>query len=120
MTDKDLNNFIDIAINQWCLSRLFSKAVLKLDKPNVPKFSNQHNFYKKQLENSLSKIDIELDGETLNGEPYDPGHSITPINISSFSSDDILFIDKITSPIVIRISDRKVLRFGKSTLRRKE
>ena len=38
----------------------------------------------------------------LDGQPYDPGMAVTPLNIEEFETDDVLYVAQTMEPIIMQ------------------
>lgn len=53
-------SLIDIAVESWRFSRLFSRLLDKLDAGESSRYVNQHRFYLKRLDENLKQAGIRL------------------------------------------------------------
>ena len=92
-------SLIDIAIESWRFSRLFSKVVCKLDAGESGRYTNQARYFQKKVEESLESNEFKL--VNVEGEPYDAGMAVSALNLSDFNPDDALLVDQMLEPIIM-------------------
>ena len=92
-------SLVDIAIESWRFSRLFSRLLEKLDAGESTRYVNQHRFYLKRLDESLKQAGLRL--VNVEGQFFDPGMAATPLNAEDFSPDDNLVVDHTVEPIIM-------------------
>lgn len=69
--DKSSQIILELIIESWRFTRLFSKLLTKLDAGESQRYLNQFKYYLNQLDANLEKIDCKL--VNLDGQPFDPG-----------------------------------------------
>ena len=69
--DQMERSLIDIAVESWRFSRLFSRVVNKLDVGEAGRYVNQLRYFQKKVEESLD--DAGLKFINAEGQPFDPG-----------------------------------------------
>ena len=114
LSETAIKSLINIAIESWRFSRLFSRLLTKLDAGETPRYSNQFRFYLKQLEENLESAGLKL--ANLEGQPFNPGMAVTPLNIEDFESEDILVVDQMVEPVIMNAEG--VVRTGTVMLRK--
>lgn len=107
-------SLINIAVESWRFSRLFSRLLTKLDAGETQKYSNQFKFYLKQLEANLEAGGLKL--VNLEGQPFSPGMAATPLNIEDFGPDEVLLVDQMVEPVILGAEG--VIRSGTVMLRK--
>lgn len=90
---------IDIAIDSWRFSKLFSRALEKLDPTEAQRFSSQLRYFTKRLDENLDAAGMRL--VNLEGQPYEPGMAASPLNIADFGENDQLYVDQMVEPILM-------------------
>ncbi|MEI8196799.1 MAG: hypothetical protein WCI73_12945 [Phycisphaerae bacterium] len=98
-TDSLRQPFIDIVIESWRFSKLFSRVLLKLDPSEAGRYSNQQRYFLKRLDDSLAIAGLKI--VSLEGQPYDPGMAASPLNIEDFGPDDLLVVDQMVEPVLM-------------------
>lgn len=100
VSPENLNQaLIDIAVESWRFSRLFARALTKLDAGDASRYSNQLRYYLKNLDESLGKAGMQI--ANLEGQPYDPGMAATALNIADFGPDDHLWVEQMVEPVLM-------------------
>ena len=110
------NNLISIASELFRVQRVFSKAISKLDVDEQGKYNSQFAWFTKKVTKALDDSGIRMVG--LDGQLYDPGMAITPLNIEDFEAEDILYIAQTVEPIIMQ--DNAVIKTGTVILGRVE
>jgi len=105
---------LELVIESWRFSRLFEKLLSKLDAGESQRYINQFKYYLNQLESNLEKIGCKL--ANLEGQPFDPGMAVTPLNLQDFEPNDPLIIEQMIEPVIM--GPEGVLRTGTVILRK--
>ena len=79
---------------------MFAKAISKLDIDEQNKYSSQFQWFSKKVAKALDDAGIRV--VTLDGQLYDPGMAVTPLNIEDFEADDILYVAQTMEPIIMQ------------------
>lgn len=123
MTDSDMSvgsnaeaALIDLAIECWRFSRVYARAVTRLDVAEAPRFVSQRRYFENRLADCLSAAGLALVHHE--GETFDMGMAISAINADDFGPDDVLVIDQMIEPIVMAGAILK--RPGAAMLRKAE
>ena len=109
-------SLIDIAVESWRFSRLFSRLLDKLDAGESSRYVNQHRFYLKRLDENLKQAGIRL--VNVEGQVYDIGMAATALNAEDFDPDDNLVVDQMLEPIIM--GEEGLVRTGTVILRKVE
>ena len=107
-------SLVDIAIESWRFSRLFSRLLEKLDAGENSRYINQHRFYLKRLDENLKQAGIRL--VNIEGQVYDSGMPATALNAEDFSPDDNLVIEHMVEPIIM--GDEGLIKTGTVMLKK--
>ncbi len=99
MDDQLERSLIDIAVESWRFSRLFSRVVNKLDAGESGRYVNQLRYFQKKLEESLEASGLRL--VNVEGQPFDPGIAASALNIEDFGPDEELLVDQMVEPIIM-------------------
>ena len=99
MDDQLERSLIDIAVESWRFSRLFSRLVNKLDAGESGRYINQLRYFQKKLEESLEASGLRL--VNVEGQPFDPGMAASALNIEDFGPDEELLVDQMVEPIIM-------------------
>lgn len=105
---------VDLAIESWRFSKLFSRLLSKVDAGDGARFVSQHRYFLKRLEEHLERAGLRL--VNVEGMHYDPGVAASAINIGDFSPNDELMIDQMVEPILM--GPHGLVRAGTVMLRR--
>jgi hypothetical protein len=92
-------SLIDIAVESWRLSRLFSRVVNKLDAGEAGRYVSQFRYFQKKVEENLEANGLKL--VNVEGQPFDPGIAAVALNIGDFEPDDQLLVDHMVEPIIM-------------------
>lgn len=109
-------SLINIAVESWRFSRLFSRLLDKLDAGESSRYVNQHRFYLKRLDENLKQAGIRL--VNVEGQIYDIGMAATALNAEDFDPDDNLVVDQMLEPIIM--GEEGLVRTGTVILRKVE
>lgn len=103
-----------VATDSWRFSRSFLGLVRNLD----PKDQNRHlasmRFFQRQLTDALRELGYEF--ADIEGQQFDPGLPITVLNLSEFQADDLLMIDQVLEPVILK--NGAVVKTGTALARR--
>ena len=94
------SNLIVIATELFRVQRVFSKAISKLDVDEQGKYNSQFAWFTKKVTKALDDSGIRMVG--LDGQLYDPGMAVTPLNIEEFETDDVLYVAQTMEPIIMQ------------------
>ena len=93
------NTIIKIVTENWRLIKLFQKVTTKLDVSEQNRYINQLRYFQKTIENSLQDVDMKI--INLEGQIYDAGMAVSPMNIDEFDQEDSLVIDQVLEPLIM-------------------
>jgi hypothetical protein len=97
--DKIERSLIDIAVEGWRFSRLFTRLLSKLDAGESSRYVNQLRYFQNRLEENLDAAGFRL--INLEGQLFDAGMAATALNISDFDPNDPLLIEQMIEPIIM-------------------
>jgi hypothetical protein len=97
--DQLERSLMEMAIESWRFSRLFSRVVSKLDAGEANRYANQLRYFQKKVEESLDSNGLKL--VNVEGQPYDPGMAASALNLGDFGPDDVLLVDQMVEPIIM-------------------
>lgn len=92
-------SLMEIAVESWRFSRLFSRVVNKLDAGEAGRYVNQLRYFQKKVEESLDACGLKL--VNVEGQPFDPGMAASALNVGDFGPDDQLLVDQMVEPIIM-------------------
>ena len=93
-------SMITIASEFFRFQRIFEKVLSKLDIEEQGKYRGQFSWFSKKVDRALENADLKI--QNVEGQLYDPGMAITPLNIDDFDPDDPLFVEQMIEPIVMQ------------------
>lgn len=105
--------FIELVIESWRLAKLFQRVLGKLDATEANRYVNQVRYFQRRVDDSLALTGMSL--VTLEGQPYDTGMAITPLNIADFGPDEMLIVDQMIEPILM--GQTGIIKSGTALLR---
>ena len=107
---------VSIASELFRFQRVFEKAVSKIEIDDRGKYMSQFAWFSKKVLKAIEDADLKVINPE--GQLYDPGMAVTPINIDDFETEDKLFVSQTIEPIII--NDDKVIKTGTVILGRVE
>lgn len=93
------SSLIDMAVESWRFSRLFVRAVSKLDAGEGQRYLSQLRYFLKRIEEGLGQANLKL--VDVEGQVYDPGVAASALNVGDFGPEDRLIVDQMLEPIVM-------------------
>ncbi len=112
--EKVIDALISMSVESWRLSRISSRLASKLDAAEQKRYKSQFLWFDKKLKDALNQVGFNL--VNVEGQPFDPGMAVTPLNIEEFEVDDILCVDQMLEPIIM--GKNGLVKTGTVTLRR--
>lgn len=109
-------SLISIASELYRFQRVFEKAISKLDMDERSKYMSQYAWFSKKVYKALDEANLKL--LNLEGQLYDPGMAITPLNIEDFDANDRLFVQQMMEPIIME--NESIIKTGTAILGRIE
>lgn len=97
--EKLKNNLISIASELFRFQRVFVKAISKLEVDEQTKYSSQYAWFSKKVLKALDDSGLRV--ISVDGQLYDPGMAVTPLNLEDFEADDVLYIEQTMEPIIM-------------------
>lgn len=104
-TSQYENTIINMAVENWRLSRLFIKAVGKLDPSETNKYIGQLRYFQKNIETTLDDCNLKI--VNIEGQSYDVGMAAVAMNIEDFEESDKLVVESMIEPIIMGIDGIK-------------
>ncbi len=99
-TEKLLESLSIIASESFRFRKTLNTVITRLSPEEQQKYAGQFSWYLKRVGRALEDSGYRtLD---LEGEPYDPGMAVTPLNIDEFAPEDSLIIEQMIEPIVMQ------------------
>ncbi len=87
---------------------VFEKAISKLDLEEQSKYMSQFAWFSKKVTKAVEEAGLRI--VSLEGQAYDPGMAVTPLNIDDFEVEDELKIVQMIEPIIMQ--EDTVLKTG--------
>lgn len=115
-TNNLLNSLISIASELFRFQGVFEKAIRKLEIDEQNKYLSQYKWFSKKVYKALEGVNLRL--LSIDGQLYDPGMAVTPLNIDDFGTDDQLYILQTIEPIIMQ--NDNVIKTGTVILGRTE
>ena len=109
-----IDALISMSVESWRFSRISSRLASKLDAAEQKRYKSQFLWFDKKLKDALNQVGFNL--VNVEGQPFDPGMAVTPLNIEEFEVDDILCVDQMLEPIIM--GKNGLVKTGTVTLRR--
>lgn len=107
---------INLATESWRFAKGFERGLTQLSPARARRRTSQLQWFLKKTEESLEDIGLRI--VNIEGYPYDPDMSATPVNIEDFEPEEHLVVDQMLEPIIM---DGTVLaKTGTVILRRTE
>lgn len=106
--DRLKNSVIEIAVEHYRFKNTFMKAISKLDFDEQSKYMSQFAWFSKKVTKAVEDAGLRI--ISLEGQAYDPGMAVTPLNIDDFEIEDELKIIQMIEPIIMQ--EDTVLKTG--------
>lgn len=105
---------IGMAVESWRISKVFERALMKLDAGEQTRYKGQLRWFNKKVEESMTEAGLHI--VNIEGQPFDPGIAATPLNLEEFEASDTLIVDQMLEPIIM--GNEGLVRTGTVTLRK--
>jgi hypothetical protein len=92
-------SIIDMAVESWRFRRVFEKAMSKLDAGESSRYINQFAWFIKKVDIALENAGLRI--ANIEGQDYDIGMAVTPLNMDEFEESDRLFVEQMIEPIIM-------------------
>lgn len=102
------NSVMEIAVEHYRFKNTFMKAISKLDFEEQSKYMSQFAWFSKKVTKAVEDAGLRI--ISLEGQAYDPGMAVTPLNIDDFEVEDELKIVQMIEPIIMQ--EDTVLKTG--------
>lgn len=109
-------SIVDIAVEAWRFKKIFEKAMQKLDAGESNRYISQFKWFIKKVELALKEAGLRI--INVEGQPFDIGMAVTPINMDDFSDGDLLIVEQMLEPIIM--DSESIVKIGTVFLRRGE
>lgn len=109
MDDKTYYESMAVIGSELCRFKgVFEKAISKLDLEEQSKYMSQFAWFSKKVTKAVEEAGLRI--VSLEGQAYDPGMAVTPLNIDDFEVEDELKIVQMIEPIIMQ--EDTVLKTG--------
>lgn len=98
--DRLKESILTIASETFRFQHVFERAISKLDIEEQKKYSSQYAWFSKKVGKALDEAGMHI--INLEGQIYDPGMMVVPLNLDDFNPDDELFVEQMMEPIVMQ------------------
>lgn len=115
-SQKLQDSLVTIAAETFRFQHVYFKVLSKLDLNEQAKYSSQFAWFTKKVTKALDEVGLRI--VDVNGQLYDPGMAVTPLNIEDFEAEDILYVAQTMEPIIMQ--DNAVIKTGTVILGRVE
>lgn len=88
--EKLQDSVVSIASELFRFQRVFEKAISKLDAEEKNKYISQYAWFSKRVSKAMEVANLRI--LNVEGQVYDPGMAITPLNLEDFATDEMLFV----------------------------
>ena len=105
---------IEMAVEAWRFRRVFEKAMSKLEAGERSRYLGQFSWFIKKVESAIKMAGMRI--VDVEGQPYDIGMALSPLNIDDFEADDLLYVEQLIEPIIM--DDNQVVKTGTAILGR--
>ena len=108
-------SIVEIAVEAWRFKRIYEKSLQKLDVIEQARYFSQFSWFGKKIYEALENAGLKL--INVEGELFDVGMAVTPINLDEFEDSDELYIEQMIEPIIMNAS--QIVKTGTVVLGRK-
>jgi hypothetical protein len=95
-----IKSLIDVAVETFRFEKVFKKVISNLDAEEQSRYFSHYVWFAKKIDSALEEAGFST--VNLEGQQYDPGMAVTPINIEDFKISDQLYVEQMLEPIVMR------------------
>ncbi len=107
-------SIIKLATESWHFTTVYQRMLTTLDASEHRKYTSQLRWHIKKMEESLEEGGLRI--VNVEGQPYDPGMAVTPVNIEDFDVDVPLVVSRMLEPIIME--GTALAKMGRVTLKR--
>lgn len=90
---------INLATESWRFAKGFERGLTQLSPARARRRTSQLQWFLKKTEESLEDVGLRI--VNVEGYPYDPDMSATPINTEDFEPEEHLIVDQMLEPIIM-------------------
>ena len=92
-------SLIEVAVETWRLTRLFTRVLGKHDAGEQARYARQLRYFQKKVDEQLEVAGLKL--VNVEGQPFDSGIAAAAVNLADFGPEDTLLIEQMVEPIVM-------------------
>ena len=96
------------------LRKAFGRLVEKTDTSGVQRYKRQIEWYDKKAKEITESAGLEV--VDLEGQEFDEGMALTPLNLDDFDKDEALYIEHMIEPTIV--FNEKIIKTGTAMLGR--
>lgn len=94
-----VQSVMDIASEAWRFHGVFERMLSKMDPMQAERYANQYAWFLKKVDAALVGAGLRM--VSVEGQPFDPGMAVTPLNIDDFDAQDELYVQQMIQPILM-------------------
>lgn len=114
---ETLSTIAEFAVEEYRFMRTYDSAVNKLFPEEQKRYASAYTYHKSKVRELLEKFNLKA--ISFNGQDYDEGLPVTPLNADEFEAADRLVVEQTFEPAIIT-SEGNIIRQGTVSLARKE
>ena len=93
-------SIVSIASELFRFQRVFERAVAKMELDEQGKYMSQFSWFSKKVLKAVEEANLKVINPE--GQLYDPGMAVTPLNLDDFETDDRLYVQQTIEPIIMQ------------------
>jgi len=93
-------SIVDIAGETFRFKRTFMRVISKMESQDQEKYISQFNWFTKRVDKAVENAGLRI--LDLTDQEYDPGMSVTALNIEDFDPEDVLYVDQMIEPVIMK------------------
>ena len=113
-TKEVIDVLIKLSVESWRFQKLYKRLIAKMDAGEQKKYNSQLTWFSNIIQDSLNQVGIKI--VNLEGQLFNTGMAVSPINIEEFDSSDSLVVDQMLEPVLM--DENGVIKTGTVILRR--
>lgn len=100
----------DFVVEEYRFLKSYNSLMSKVSSEEKQKYTSAYDFHLKKIQEIMSECDMKI--VEIEGTKYNDGLSIVPLNMEDFNKKDKLIIKQVIEPLIISISDGKIIKSG--------
>lgn len=109
-----LKSIIDMVIEEWRFKKVFERMLQKFDIGEQSRYRGQFSWFDKKVSEAVDNAGLYI--VNVEGQDFDIGMAVTPLNLDDFAAEDKLFVEQMLEPIIM--GDNNIIKTGKVILGR--